>query len=231
MLAPIQRHWYASLMSTTESWNTVWPTHGVITGTPVTGVMNYVPLAKTAYIVPARFEAFFGDPQLAYDVDLEVFMDEVKGPQCVNFNARQRPGGAPVSAVGLRSIPLAPLLQQAARFMAYEVTHDEDGTPQFSSVKLSPSALQEIQVGWRWARAAPRRATFPANTQNLKTVGDLVKRSLAEAKKSKRRPKVYADVTRWLAESGKPVSRTTAQRRIEEAQERGFAPRWTKEEK
>jgi len=212
------------------NWDSVWPTHGVILGTPTTGVINYVPLAQTSYVVPARFETFFGDPRLPYDVGLEVFMNETEGPQCVNFEARQRPDGVPISAIGLRSVPLAALLQQGARFMAYEVTYGEDGTPVFSSVKSTAGGLDDIRKGWRWAKAAPRRAAFPANNRNLETVGKLVEKALKEAKEQHRSRRVYADVTRWLAEDGHPVSRSTVQRRIEEAQERGLAPRWTKEE-
>jgi hypothetical protein len=217
-------------MATTQA-DSIWPSHGVILGgTTLSGLMSYVQLADTNYAVPTRFTAFFSDPRLIYDVELEVFMDEVDGPQCVSFNAHQRPGEPAVAAAGLRSVPIAALLQQAARFMAYEVTEDADGTPQFIPVKSSPGAREEIQKGWRWARAAPRRAAFPPNDTNLKMVGDLVKRALAEAKKSGRRPTVYIDVMRLLKAQGHHVSRTTAQRRIEKSQERGFAPRWTKED-
>src|SRR5664280_3861808 len=94
----------------------LWPTHGVILGAPTSGAMNYVALPPTAYVVPQRFEVFFADGRLPYDIALEVFMDDVDGPVCRKCEIAQRHDGEPVSTVGFRSVPLAGLLQQAARF-------------------------------------------------------------------------------------------------------------------
>jgi hypothetical protein len=188
--------------------------------------MNYVALAPTDYVVPQLFEVFFADDRMPYDVALEVFMDEQDGPQCRRCEITQRPDGEAVSAVGIRSVPLAALLQQSARFMAYEVTEDAEGTPQFVPAKASQQGRDEIVDAWRWARAASRRATFPATVQNLTTVGRLVEEALAAAEAEERSPTVYADVKRKLEKLGQPLSRATVQRRIESAQEQGFAPRW-----
>jgi hypothetical protein len=206
--------------------NQIWPTHGVIFGTPPSGVMRYVALTPTDYVVPQRFEVFFTDGRMPYDVSLEVFMDESDGPQCRKCEITQRHDGEAVSAVGFRSVPLAALLQQAARFMAYEVTEDAEGTPQFVPAKASQQSRDEIVNAWRWARAASRRATFPATVQNLTTVGRLVEEALALAEAEDRSPTVYADVKRQLEKSGEWLSRATVQRRIESAQEQGLAPRW-----
>ena len=206
--------------------STIWPTHGVLLG--AAGALHYVPLRKTNYVVPAHFTVSFGDPRLPYDVELEVLMQD-DGPQCINLNARSQSDALPISTTGLRTLPLAGLLEQGARYMAYEVTRGDDGTETVTPAKSSPEAREQITQAWRWAKAAPRRINFPADTRNLTLVGDLVRRALDEAKSEARRPRVYADVLRWLKDDGISVSRATVQRRIEEAQERELAPRWTKE--
>jgi len=213
-------------MATTLDTDNIWPSHGFIHGSPA-----FVSLSGTPYVVPRHFEVSFGDPRLKYDVVLEIVMDEEQGPICHEINARTRPGEAAISPLGLRSIPIAALLQQAARWMAYEETEGDDGTVQYAPMKASFGSREAITKGWRLARAAPRRRAFPPTTANLKVVGDLVKKALADAKKAKRRPTVYVDVMRLLKSQGHDMSRTTVQRRIEEAQDRGFAPRWTKEAK
>ena len=204
---------------------TIWPTHGVQLGG---WGLAYVPLPGTRYAVPAHFTVAYGDPRLPYDVELEVTM-EATGPRCVNLDVRSRPDGPQVSGMGLRGIPIAGLLEQGARFMALDVIPGEDGGTTYKPAGLNPESRAEVAEAWRWARAAPRRAAFPPDALNLKLIGDLVRRALSEAATEDRKPTVYADVTRWLAERGSPVSRATAQRRIEEAQIQGFAPKWTKE--
>jgi hypothetical protein len=203
----------------------IWPISGF-----TLGASAFDPLPGTPYVVPHHFEVSFGDQRLKYDVVLEVLMDDAQGPICLEIHARQRPDEAPVTQLGLRSIPITSLLQQAARFMAYEVTEDEDGTVQYSPMKASLGSREAISKGWRLARAAPRRRAFPPTTANLRLIGQLVEEALEGAKESGRRPTVYADVKANLLAKRHDVSRTTVQRRIEESQKRGFAPRWTKED-
>ena len=102
--------------------------------------------------------------------------------------------------------------------------------------KRARSRASEITSAWRWARAAPCRATFPPTDANLRRVGSLVKKALKEAEQQRRRTTVYADVRRWLSGGigglpSMPLSRATVQRRIEAAQDAGYAPRWTEEKK
>ncbi len=208
--------------------NDLWPSIGNEMGAPNSRALTYVPLPGTNYVVPRLFDVAFQDPRLAYDVLLTISM-RPDGPRCTHLDVLERPDGGEVTAVGLRSLPLALLMQQGARFMAREQTVDDDGTIRYTHARLSKKGRAAVESAWRLARAAPRRASFPATQVNLRLVGQLVEEVLKEADSAGRRPTVYASVQRALEQRGRAVSRATVQRRIKEAQDQGLAPRWVKE--
>lgn len=203
----------------------IWPTHGAERGRPGLG---YVRLEGTPYVVPPIFDVFFADPRLPFDLEVSVTVDE-SGPRCTHLDVQQRPGGDEVTAAKLRSIPLANLLQQGARFMAMEGVAGDDGSMTFRPARLTPEGRAEVSAAWRLARAADRRQAFPPTRENLRLVGRLVTAELNRADPSRQRPTVFASVKSALEREGVFVSRATVQRRIKEAQEQDLAPVWVKE--
>lgn len=208
----------------------IWPTHGAIRGGRT--IAQNVPLGASGYVVPKRFAVSFEDPELPYDVELEIVVDETRGPRCREFTARARFDGPEVSTADLRQLPIASLVQQAARFMAYEQIVTDDETVTLRPAKLDEQTRQRVQEAWGRARATTRtRGTFPPTRSNLTLVGELVNDELRLAKEEDRRPEVYARVRDWLQKRGFDVSRATVQRRIERAQETGLAPEWVENKK
>lgn len=193
--------------------------------------MDHVELKGTSYVVPRLFDVLFGDPRLLFDVEVSVTMDPATlSPQCSHIDVQQRPDGPEVTSERLRSIPVAQLMQQGARFMALQPSTEKDGSIRFVPARLSEEGRAEVTAAWRWAKAAPRRDSFPVTKVNLRLIGSLVEEVLKRAEGEGKRPTVYASVQRELKIRGFEMSRATVQRRIKEAQERGLAPRWVKEE-
>ena len=114
--------------------------------------------------------------------------------------------------------------------MALQPTTEEDGSIRFVPARLSEEGRAEVTAAWRWAKAAPRRASFPVTQENLRLIGRLVNEVIERAESVGKRPTVYASVQKALEGEGFYVSRATVQRRIKEAQEQGIARRWVKEE-
>lgn len=217
--------------TTGTDWNQVWPSHASARGQARTGVMEHVALKGTSYVVPRMFDVFFGDPRLLFDVEISVHMDPTTlGPQCSHIDVQQRSDGPEVTSERLRSIPIAQLMQQGARFMALQPSTEEDGSIRFVPARLSEEGRAEVTAAWRWAKAAPRRESFPVTQANLSLIGRLVGEVLDRAESEGKRPTVYASVQKALESEGFYVSRATVQRRIKEAQEQGIARRWVKEE-
>ncbi len=140
----------------TTDWNQVWPSHGSSRGQVRTGVVDHVELKGTTYVVPRLFDVMFADPRLLFDVEISVHMDPTTlGPQCSHIDVQQRPNGPEVTSEKLRSIPIAQLMQQGARFMALQPSTEEDGSIRFVPARLSEEGRAEVTAAWRWAKAAP----------------------------------------------------------------------------
>jgi hypothetical protein len=214
----------------TTDWNEVWPNSGAARGVAGTGAFDYVALKGTTFVVPKIFDVFYGDPRLQYDVEVSIFMDAESGPRCHHIDVQGRPDGPEVTNERLRSIPIASLMQQGARFMAMQPSVEEDGSVRFVPARLSAEGRAEVTAAWQWAKAAPRRESFPVTQANLRLIGRLVKEALKKSEVEKKRPTVYASVETALKGEGFFVSRATVQRRIKEAQDQNLAPRWVKEE-
>jgi len=205
----------------------LWPTSGAVRGAPVSGALDSVALEGTPYVVPRIFDAYFADPRLPFDLEVSVTMTS-SGPHCSHLDVEQRPDGDEVTAKRLASIPLALLMQQAARFMAMIPSVGKDGSVTLTPARLTPEGRAEVAAAWRLARAADRRRAFPPTRENLRLVGRLVDQTLKAADPSRQRPTVFASVKSALEREGVFVSRATVQRRIKQAQEEGFAPEWVK---
>jgi hypothetical protein len=161
--------------------------------------------------MPEAYTAEVDNPEAPYVAELDLQVGASGDLECRTVTVSQRPGGPPVTARGLRSLPLGQLVQAAAAAGALSVAPGSNG-----SVVMTPllGRSAEVDGAYELSRARAREGGRGALTdEHYRKVAAVYTRAERHPTKAVHLHKAWA-----------PISYSTAARWVGEARRRGYLP-------
>lgn len=152
-------------------------------------------------------ERTFEDDDLPYAVTVRVDLMEDGQVGCVGIDTRRKPGGAPVGAQRMRTLPLRRLISETIAAASYEQVRDLGGWG------VPDERAHEVDV----ATERRRPGSPPVPDQHLRLAAEIY----AEAKQAGRRDALKFTMEQLEERHGIYVGRSTVHSWIQKAKEAG----------
>lgn len=113
---------------------------------------RFVGLPAERLLIPYPIRAWSEDPDLPFDVELEIDDGGTKGMVCVALTARRRAGGPPVTSAAVGRLPVRQLVAEAVRHAAVGEWDPATGAVTVTSDSYRQAARAEVAPALRAGR-------------------------------------------------------------------------------